>query len=374
MEVRSSRAVEPVRNRVVDAIMEFQEQETRYKLGNPLAATGDREAMVMQAQFYSSVYDNYKRNATGQEKASLRYVKEEVRRLQAKLQNNRFAIIWHSPFLSALRFRLNGTLNIHRIHRNYLADARRTMTEQHNVTALAKAAKAQSFKQSLEGPIQRMVALNQPEFFIRHFEISQPDTDFVIHCKKIPGTDVYHLAGFQAISRPTTESLAAGNAESIRHQFRIGDQLNCNAMEAAALVNKRAICRENNNWWYLDMTKINDTFPFSNKFFDLLKAIEDLPVKLNEKNRTKLKEELPMGVVPDIPISYLDQNRKFKFQADPMAESIHILNNNGHPMNKHSFTAEAQQQQQERVEKMIHTNQEDLGYTVNFSPVGRKMK
>lgn len=374
MEVRSSRNVEPARNRVVDALLDFQEQETRYMLGNPLAATGDREAVAMQAQYYNSIHQTYKRHATLEEKKSLVFVRSEIKRLQASLGADRWIKLWHRPFISRIRHWLTGNGKLHRYHRHHLAAAQRTITQQHNVTALAKAAKAQGFKQSLEGPIQRMVALNQPEFYIRHFEVSQPDTDYVLHCKKIPGTDIYHLAGFQAISRPTTEALAAGRAESIRHNFQIGDQLNCNAVEAAALVNKRAICRGDNDWWYLDMTRINDSFPFSNKLFDLLKAIEDLPLKLHDKHLTKLKEDLPQGIVAEVPVQYFDQNRKFKFQADPLEATVQIMNHNGQHINRHSLSAEAQQNQKEKMQKIIKTPQEDVGYSVDLTPVGRKIK
>ena len=374
MEVRSNRNIEPARNKVVEALMDYHEQETRYMLGNPLAATGDRAAIAMQAQYYGSIYDNFKRHATGEEKKSLVFVKNEIKRLRAELQPNRLIKLWHRPIFSRVRYWLKGTLDLHRRHRNHLAAAERTMTQQHNVSLLAKAAKNQGFKQSLEGPFQRMVALNQPEFYLRHFEISQPDTDYVLHCKKIPGTEIYHLAGFQAISRPSNEALAAGQAESIRHDFQIGDRLNCNAFEAAALVNKRAISRRDNDWWFLDMTRLNDTFPFRNKFFDLLKAIEDLPVKLHDKYINKLKEELPQGIVSEMPVQYLDQNRKFKFQADPHSDTIQMMNSNGQAVNKHAFSTPAQQEHKEKMEKIINTPNEDLGFSVDLKPVGRKIR
>jgi hypothetical protein len=374
MEIRSSRTVEPARNRVVDALLDFHEQETRYMLGNPLAAAGDLEAVSMRAQHYSSIYESYKRQATAQERTSLVFVKSEIKRLQSQLQANRLVKLWYHPFSSRLRHWLTGTLELHRRHRNHLAGAQRTMMQQYNVVLLSKATKAQGFKQSLEGPLQRMVALNQPEFYIRHFEISQPDTDYVLHCKKIPGTDIYHLNGFQAISRPSNEALVARQAESIRHNFQIGDRLNCNAVEAAALVNKRAISRGDNNWWYLDMTRINDTFPFSNKFFDLLKAIEDLPVKLHDKHITKLKEDLPQGIVSELPAPYQDQNRKFKFQVDPHTDTIQMMNSNGQAVNKHSFSVEAQQEQQEKIQKMVHAHTKDVGFSVDLAPVGRSIR
>lgn len=366
--------MEPAMNRVVEALLAFHEQETRYMLGNPLAATGDREAVAMGVQYYKSIYESYKRHATREEKKSLAFVGSEIKRLQAALQSNRFVKLWHRPFFSRIRHWLRGNWYLQRWHRNHLATARRTITQQHNVSALAKAAKNQGFKQSLEGPLQRMVALNQPEFYVRHYEISQPDTDYVLHCKKIPGTDIYHLAGFQAISRPTSETLTTGKAESIRHDFRIGDQLNCNAIEAAALVNKRAIARGDNEWWFLDMTRLNDAFPFSNKLFDLLKAIEELPVKLHDKNIAKLKEELPRGIVSEIPVQFGDQNKKFRFQVAPQANTIHMMDGNGLPINKHAFSIEAEQQQHESIQKIIKNSKEDVGYSVDLQPVGRKIR
>jgi hypothetical protein len=47
------------------------------------------------------------------------------------------------------------------------------------------------------------------------------------------------------------------------------------------LVNKRAVKREGDIWYYLDLTRINEPFPISNKFFDLLKAVEELPSRMH---------------------------------------------------------------------------------------------
>jgi hypothetical protein len=373
MEIRSSRNIQSSRNRVVDALTDFHEQEIRYMLGNPLAASGDREAVSMQAKYYNSIYENYKRNATRDEKSSLVFVKSEAKRLQAKLRSNRLIKFWHSPFIYRLRHLLTGTLDLQRYHRNHLISRQRELAQQHNVATLANAAKTQGFKQSLEGPIQRMVALNQPEFYIRHFEVSQPDTDYVLHCKKIEGTDNYYLAGFQAISRPSLEALASRQAESIRHNFLIGDKLNCNAIEAAALVNKRAICRGNNNWVYLDMTRINETFPFSNKFFDLLKAVEDLPVKLPEKFISKLKTDLPQGIVSEMPVQYQEQTQKFRFQAAPYADTIQIMNSHGQAINKHDFHLEFQHEQKKKLQNIVSMPKDDVDFSIDLKPLGRKM-
>jgi len=141
---------------------------------------------------------------TKAEKATRRYVRHDIQRMKAQLKPTLLNRLWHSKPADWLKTRLGNRT----YHDHVLQDNEKTSTAEANSAALLGQLKSFGFNDHIREAVKRMLEHNkQPAFSLRYYDIHKPDTDYVLHFKKIPSTDVYYFEKFDATLRPDMKSL-----------------------------------------------------------------------------------------------------------------------------------------------------------------------
>jgi hypothetical protein len=320
-------------NRALDALRVYAEQDAQLKIANPRGHLTDRSALQLKYLHYTNIYRAFKKGANREEKKTLRYIQHERAKLRTKLRPNLVRRVRYSRIVDVMAGFLIGRYSMYKWHNETLQNDQKDLLRTHNLINLQDSIKKAGFNISTEGPLKKMIDLNLPEFHLRYNDpLHCKNTDYVLHFKKIPGSDIYYFDKFDAAARPTLQSVLNNDSSSLRQSFSLFDSMNITAREAANLVNGRPISKEMNGketWLYLDIARRNDlqNYPYKTFTFDLEKALAKLPIKQYENpgQRSTLLQELKAGNSREVTMTRNGQSIKYTIEAAPNIKTVNIF-------------------------------------------------
>jgi len=348
-------------NRVLDALRVYAEQDAQLKIANPRGHSSDRSDLQLKYLHYRNIYKAFKKGANREEKKTLRYVRHERNKLRAKLRPSLFRRVRYSRIVDVMAGFLIGRYGMYKWHNQTLQNDQKGLLRTHNLSNLQDSIKKAGFNNSMEGPLQKMVDLNLPEFHLRYNDpLHCKNTDYVLHFKKIPKSDIYYFEKFDATARPTLQSVLNNDSSSVRQSFSLLDNMNVTAREAANLVSGRPIYKELNGketWLYLDTTRRNDLQNYSYKTynFDLEKALSKLPIKQMgiPGQRSTLLQELKVGNSREVTITKNGQPLKYTIEAAPNIKAINIFDSNNRLQDTGTIMGDSRNRAKQNLTKML---------------------
>lgn len=233
-------------NRVKQAFIDFTEDEAKYRVENPAAKRDDPMTLEHYKKNYQAIIQAYRKvkGKTDDEKNTLRYIRHEVRRINAKLKPTLLKRILHNRVVNWAFNTLLGRQANYTQHKEKFELYEKWATLETNSKELQKQLSAKGFTVNLEQALQKRMSHNLPEFTLRYRDAEHNQTDYVLHFKKIPGTDAYYFKSFDTILRPTVESVLKNDPNSPKLSFSTTDEVKFTAQEAAALISNRPVKKE----------------------------------------------------------------------------------------------------------------------------------
>lgn len=329
----------PPENRVTNALLLYAEQEAQLKISNPVGHAADRQGLALKYEFYNSIVQNYKKGTTSAEKFSLAYVKHEMAKIKAVLEPTALRRMLYNRPMNAVRNFMNGNNLWYREINRETQAIQKDILFAHNLETLKASMKGAGFSLNMDNVMERMLKQNFPSFHIRYADpLHQKDTDFTIHFKKIPGSDLYYLQKFDAASHPSLKAVLKNDPATVRKTFSLDDKMAFSATEAASLVNGKAVCKMvegKEQWLSLNTTKgYNQENEYNQVKFNLDRALEQLPI-LEMKDPTKairLIESLKTGVNKEVTLQIDNHQVKAVVAAAPQQKTVLLTEKNGQYM------------------------------------------
>lgn len=321
-------------NRVVDAICFYAEQEAQFMINNPLESRYNLQEVTYKLQYYGSIYNKIQKTANADEKLSLRYLRHEIAKMNARLNPTFLNRMLYSTIANAIRNFVNGNNLLYARLDNNIKDIQRNLIQEHNLNALSAAMKKAGFKSEIEGALRKMIDHDLPQFHIRYSDVHYPKTDFVLHFQKAPNTDLYYFDKFEAISRPSLDALLNDDPSCRRHTFSLLDKMDFTGGEAANLVNGKCVCKNINGketWLFLDATTPNRQHAIKPISFNLEKTMERLPIKEKENpsQYQALLQALKAGNSKEVTFIINGSSVKYTIDVAPSRKMIDVLDKNG---------------------------------------------
>ena len=355
-------------NRVLDALRLYAEQETQLLIANPRGHRTDRTAMQLKYQHYTNLNKSLRKGADREERRSLQYVRKERGKLRAALSPTIARKILYSGIVDTVRNFMAGKHTLYKWHYQTLQNDRQDTIRTHNLVSLQDSLKKTGFNMSMEGPLQKMIDLNLPEF---HLQYNDPlhckNTDFTLHFKKIPGADIYYLEKFDASSRLTLQSVLTNDNTTVRQSFSLLDKMKVTAVEAANLVNGRSVCKEvdgKETWLSLDLTRKDkqQNYAYKAQTFDLEKVLGKWPIKQWENlgQRNTLLDTLKMGNGREVTMIIKGQSIKYTIEDAPSLKTIHIFDNNNRLQDAGAITGDSRNMAKQKLTRMAAGQEEGI--------------
>lgn len=345
-------------NRLMDAVLLYTEQLVRYRIDNPIGSQLDRGANELKKQYYQDLVKRYKKRLTVSEKATRKYLKNEIRKLKLNTNPGIVRILLYSKPSRWLRNFINGNLKTVDWHHATVQHHQNMVGNEQNFTRLNHMVKQSGFTQNIDHVLQKMIAQDLPRFHVRYADIRHPNTDFILHFSKIPGTGTYEFERFEAASRPSKNH----QEEQQWQPFTINADLSFSATEAAHLVNGRGVCKEGNTWFVLDRTDWLN--PVKNTSFDLETALKELPLtEMNFVEHRNLLNSLKSGATKEVTLNINGDLQKYQLVASPLNQSVRAFDTSNRLVHIPSLIQQSQEQA-EKVSKILNQSTEksvDMG-------------
>ena len=268
-------------NRLMNALLLYAEQEKHYRHNNPIGSRNDRLAVELKKQYYIDLDKHFKRKLSKPERATKQFLKNEIRKLLVQTNPNLINILLNGRVSRWIRNFLTGNRQVISSHQNTIRHLQNQIGQSRNLAHITDAVKHAGFNQDMSTILSKMIAQGVNSFHVRYSDIRHPDTDYILHFNKFPGTDSYHFERFGAAAR--LKSTTTFSSQEINWQsFFQSSEILFSASEAAHLVNGRSICRNGNEWLVLD--KADALNPIKTQIFNLENTLQKLP--MNQMNNT----------------------------------------------------------------------------------------
>jgi len=322
-------------NRLKDAAFFYVEQETAYKVQNPLAHKDDPDSIQHLKKQYENIIAAFRktRELTPEERQTRAYLRHEVRRMRAKLSPTAFRSVVHfKPINWLLNSLLRRQANYARHNKEIAAYGKSTAADYNSEQLHQQMAKA-GFTAQMEKALKKMMNLNLSEFSLRHVQPDAPNADFLLHFKKLPGRDVYYFKAYDAAPRPNIESVIANDPAVPKMSFFTDTPIKFSAQEAANLTNGRPVqktMQDGLKYWY--MQDHSGRPSLQQKFFDLSQALKDFPIKelKSPAQREKLLSNLQSGGISTVTlISKEGVEEKLQVKVGFNADKLGFTNQDG---------------------------------------------
>ena len=320
------------RNRVLEAVLLHAEQEAEHRVNNPAAKRNDPQALDLQRKHYQNIIAAYRttKGLTPAERKTLRFVRHALRKIIALQNPGSLNAILYNRIINWLVNSLLGRQQNYGSHNKILAAYEKSTALEVNAAVLQQSMKEAGFRNHLEGPLKKMLAHNLPEFSLRYFDIQKPDTDYVLHFKKLPGTDAYYFEKFDATHRPDLPSIIRNEPSPSTLTFSITDKIAFNADEARQLAADRPVEKHisGESAWVIKAD--NSTAGLKLVRFDLERALDDWPIKelQSDISRQALINDLNAGRERQITM-YLPGDREQTLQVslgpDPDRDNFQLV-------------------------------------------------
>ena len=331
---RLQKNINPVNSdRVADSIFEYAAQDAKLKLYSPLQTS--REDIVLKLSHYSNIYSAFRKTASGQEKDSLKYLRFEMARLNAKLNPNFFNRFFYSEIADSIRELFRGKSDPVAYFQKEIQQIEKDILQEHNVQSLSASMKKMGFQVEMEAQLRKMINHDFPQFHFRYNDATNPDAHYVLHFEKIPDTGLYYFESFEAIKLVSLDAVLNKDMSCPRHKFHLQDGVQMNASESAKLVNGKSICKSidgKETWLVLDSLGSRFQRPYQSVSFNLEKALSNLPIKekQNPSEYQKVIEALKAGRKKEVTLVINNAPVKYYIEASPPSNTVYVLDKAGH--------------------------------------------
>jgi len=317
-------------DRVLDALLMQAEQEATQRTRNPALRRDDPYLLGLRQAQYQSILDGYRHrdDLTREEKRGLIYVRTQLRRLNARLRPNLLNRIRYLRPVNWIFNWVRGRAALVEGYNTHLQEEDRRTVQQQNAQRLSEEMKKAGFKVSLDAPLKRAIAQDRPYFNLPYAASDDAKTDYVLHFRKLPGTDAYYLDNFDASTKPTPQEVLRGNP-IIRQNFSLIDGYSLSAQEAASIIRQIPVARNidgQEKWLITDSVGERRWVDF-----DLKEALNRFPIReLKEPPRLQaLLSALQSGIPRDVTFRRNNQTHELRVQIDPWAQSLIFKDQNG---------------------------------------------
>lgn len=335
-------------DRVAEAVSLYAIQEAQAIAANPVNWTQDTVAIALKQRFYEGVVAATYPGISREERRTLRFVRFQTRRMDAKLAPTWWRKLLYHPVTVFLR---NAALRrgdhfrkMDDLIRKTVHDEVRTL----NIHAVSQRLSDTGFRLPVETVLRKMMQLEMPHFHFRYNDPTRcPNTEFVLHFERVPGSDYYGFCAFDATAAPGTGTqLPDATQLPIRQTFSMDhDAPGFSAADAATLVNGGAVSRIEHDqevWVSLDTSlKTAAAVPLIAVPFDLEAAIRRLPLVTTEAARIdRLKEALRSGQSRTVELHVEGRKKRCNIRADPAGGSIEVMDQLGKRVNLQQIPVE----------------------------------
>lgn len=316
-------------NRVADALRFREDRDAKTAARNPLMVK-EPDFLKQKLEYLRFIDRKYRKEASKREKISLNYLRSEMRLLKAQLKPRFYHKVMFHPQARALRNYVTGYYLAHRQQERELKEIKEKVMHRRGYENISGALSKEKLSPNEQAALKQMIGMNLPSFSLPFTDDNYPEADFVMHCAKIPGTDVYYIKKLDVVSCPSNESLIKGNARNVKYTVDMGDKQALAAVQAASLVNGKMVCVEGNNWLRLDPGRTGREDAFQLVRYDLGKALHELP--LAEQSRRQLPQmaaALRMGKSWDVTLELNGGQQKCVLSVNPEQRKLQLQDATG---------------------------------------------
>lgn len=315
-------------NRVLDALTLFIEQDTQYRIMNPIIAANDRHSLHIKMQTLQNIALHFRKTKLDEEKLSLTFIKGEIRKIKVQITPSVLNYIINGAFARFLSNAFGRTFENNRWHTNYVNNFQKEIGEQQNLLRLSEVLKKKGFHQNIEMTLKKSIKQALPSFSIRYYDVKAPDVNYILHFNKIPRTNSYQFKKFEISSR--ISNFVTTSAKNNWHTFNLDQKMAFNAKEAALLTTGKSICKGENDWYYLTPNGIQTCK------FELQSKLDGLPIEdLGPMAYRNLVNGVKNGLAKEISILIDGKKEKFFIEANPRNDSIIIKDRYNNFVDKH---------------------------------------
>lgn len=329
-------------NRVEDILSLYAIQEAQAIASNPSGWKRDMAEIALKQHFYQGILATAYAATTKAERQALSYVRQQARRMNARLRPTLWRKIVYNPISIYIRNAVLGRQREFKKIENNLQQSLQGELRTLNVHAVQQTLSEAGFRLPMESALKKMMDHKVPHFHLRYNDPTRcKNTDFVLHFERMPNSDYYQFRSFEAIALP-----GKGNPQQDQHQTpvrRVFDlaspEHKFSAEEAAILMNDGYVCRtENGNdrWIGLDKTTILPTneLRLTSVAFDLDKAARRLPFADESPSQIdKIKADLRAGKSRTVDMLVKGERTRCKISPNPTNRQIDVWNMAGKKIN-----------------------------------------
>jgi hypothetical protein len=346
-------------NRVFDALRLYAEQEAQFKIFHPVGGH-DLHATALKLVHYTHIKNTYRKRPNNDEKQSLRFVRSEIANLKARLNPTLLNRILYSNIGNIVRNYIKRRHKLVTAHRKPLNTIQKTLIQENNLQSLNESLKKAGFNYQMDGTLKKMMDQGFPQFHLPYADTQNKNSYFVLHFNKLPGTDQYYFEKFEAVARPTLDSLLNRDTTCQRHTFsQIGNEERFTASEADRLVNGKHIYknRQGKDSW-LSLNPISKQL--NSISFNIEKALAKLPITIKKDTAQydSLLQSLKNGKSKEVSLLINGQSIKYTLEAAPDRKAIDVLDRNGVLVDSNKlFSGQSHQVAQQIIEKQMQSEQ-----------------
>ncbi len=208
--------VPPQRDNILHLLLMFTELEQKRRTNNIGGQRNSPQSLAIREKFLSNLIRSTRKSVdpdrvlTKEEKQTRRYVRHVLRKTRALMRPTRAKRLLYGRLFNRV---FNWALGRNKTFNHFdgiMSRFEDQLSTQRNVASLQKQLKQLGFKDYLEEPLSEMIAAKMTSFPLPYYDIHRPDTDYVLHFNKMPGTDSYYLEKFEASHRLTDQEVMNG--------------------------------------------------------------------------------------------------------------------------------------------------------------------
>ncbi|BAV04434.1 hypothetical protein SAMN05421788_110169 [Filimonas lacunae] len=352
-------------NRVLENLKQYAQQEATLYIANPLASSNDPEILQFKRNYYSGIVSEISPTATGLEKLAMKFVKNQIKNLDAKLNPTWDNKLLYSKAGNAIRNFASGYNIVYKKINGALDHIQKDIIHKHNINTLSKDFAQKGFTINQESHLDSMIKLNLPEFHINYLDVNNKGTLYYLHCKRIPDTKLYFFEKITAKANPTTEELRTGNiGPEKKHTFLLNENPDINAANAARLVHGDD-AKLGNSFAYLDTKPGGDT-QVKTVEFNLVNELKKLNLpRLAGDTFAALKKALGEGKSYTLTLPLPGKgDTQCTIQATPRNEKhkISITDSNGNYINMNRFKEKVWEEAGDLISSITNNQQLSNGW------------
>ncbi len=182
-------------NRYLGALSVYLAQEEKFRMANPMVGYNDPNVLDHQRMTYENILARFRKEKklNEGEKKTRSYIRHDLRRIKAKLKPNLLKRFLYNPWVNRQFNRLLGRQKNFGLYDGMVGLYHKTNAVDANIATLSQELKEIGVKDQLDTKLKEWLQLGMNEFAFHVFDIKMPNTDFLVHVKRIPDTSAYSV-------------------------------------------------------------------------------------------------------------------------------------------------------------------------------------